>query len=251
MRKNNSNQQKVAVFDFDGTIFRSSLLIELLEGLIAEGVFPVLARKIYAKQYQNWLNRKGSYEDYIIKVIKTYYRFIKGVKAEKVWKVARKVLAFQKNRTYRFTPRLISRLKKDYYLLAISGSPREMVKSFGMELGFNKTYSRIFEVNKKGYFSGKILYEELITNKGAILKRAVRKGNLTLKSSIGVGDTEDDIPFLKLVEYPIVFNPNFKLYQYAKKKKWPIIVERKDVIYNISGKKLLPEAKNILKNLCG
>jgi len=30
-------KRKVAIFDIDGTIFRSSLLVELLEALIAEG----------------------------------------------------------------------------------------------------------------------------------------------------------------------------------------------------------------------
>ncbi|GAI32477.1 unnamed protein product, partial [marine sediment metagenome] len=34
---------------------------------------------------------------------------------------------------------------------------------------------------------------------------------------VGVGDTESDIAFLKMVEKPICFNPNKKLYQYAKR----------------------------------
>src|SRR3990167_3792943 len=66
-----------------------------------------------------------------------------------------------------------------------------------------------------------------------ILKRAVEKEELTLKNSIGVGDTEADIAFLKLVERPIAFNPNLKLYKYAKKAGWTIVTERKDVIYKI------------------
>jgi len=33
--------KKLAIFDIDGTIFRSSLTIELLESLIEEGVFPL------------------------------------------------------------------------------------------------------------------------------------------------------------------------------------------------------------------
>lgn len=242
-----SEKKKVAIFDLDGTIFRSSLLIELLGGLIEEGIFPEKVRDIYGREFQNWLDRKGPYEDYIEKIIQAYRQFIKGVKTEKVWQVARKVLAFQKNRTYRFTRCLVAKLKRDNYLLAISGSPREMVKQFGKELGFNKTYSRIFEADKKGKFTGRILFEDVVKDKGKILKRAVKKENLTLQGSIGVGDTEIDIPFLKLVEYPIAFNPNFKLYKYAKKKGWQIIIERKDVIYNLGGRKLPAVIKALLK----
>lgn len=246
MKRN--KKKKIAIFDLDGTIFRSSLLIELLEGLIEEGVFPVKAREIYAREFQNWLDRKGPYEDYIEKIIQAYRQFIKGVKAKNVWQVARKVLAFQKNRTYRFTRYLVSKLKKNYYLLAISGSPRAMVKQFGKEFGFDKTYSRIFETDKKGRFTGKILFEEVVKDKGKILERVLEKENLTLRGSIGVGDTEIDIPFLKLVEVPITFNPNFKLYQYAKKRGWQIIIERKDVIYKLGGKKLPAVIKTVFKN---
>jgi len=71
----------------------------------------------------------------------------------------------------------------------------------------------------------------LINDKAKILKRAVEKENLTLKGSVGVGDTESDIAFLKMVEKPICFNPNKKLYIRAKRSGWQIIVERKDVIY--------------------
>ena len=55
-------------------------------------------------------------------------------------------------------------------------------------------------------------------NKAATLRRAVLKEGLTLAGSIGVGDTESDIPFLELVEQPICFNPNAKLYAHAKRR---------------------------------
>ena len=74
---------------------------------------------------------------------------------------------------------------------------------------------------------------DLVSDKAKILQRAVEKEGLTLKGSIGVGDTESDIKFLKLVQRPICFNPNKKLYNHAKSVGWEIVVERKDVIYKI------------------
>ena len=65
------------------------------------------------------------------------------------------------------------------------------------------------------------------------MRRAVEKENLTLQHSIGVGDTETDIPFLEMVAKPICFNPNSKLYRYAKRMKWDVVVERKDVVYEL------------------
>ncbi|MCX7589445.1 MAG: HAD-IB family phosphatase [Patescibacteria group bacterium] len=229
-------KRKFAVFDIDGTVFRSSLLIELVDALIMNGIFSKKVRKIYAKDYQNWLDRKDSYEKYINSVILAFESNIRGVSEKKFNKVCLKVIEFHKNRLYRFSRDLIKKLKnKNYYLLAISHSPMYIVGRFAKQIGFNKVYGRLLE-SKKGKFTGKTLFEDLIFDKSKILLRAVKKENLTFIGSIGVGDTESDIPFLKLVKYPICMNPNIKLYNYAKKYNWTIVVERKDVIYKFGRK---------------
>ena len=51
-----------------------------------------------------------------------------------------------------------------------------------------------------------------------------------------MGDTEGDIPMLSVVENPICFNPNAKLAEVARANGWDIVIERKDVIYEWSGK---------------
>ncbi len=231
------NRKKLAVFDIDGTVFRSSLLIELVDALILEGLFHKKIKNLYIKQYQKWLERKDSYEKYIQAVILAFENNIKGLDEKKFDKVCKKTIDFHKNRLYRFTRDLIKKLKqKNYYLLAISHSPLFVVGRFAKKLGFKKVYGRALEV-KNGKLTGKTLYEDLIWSKAKILKRAIQKENLTLKGSIGVGDTDSDIPFLKMVQKPICFNPNIKLYKYALRKNWTIIVERKDVIYKF-GKKI-------------
>ena len=72
-----------------------------------------------------------------------------------------------------------------------------------------------------------------VHDKASILKRAMEKENLMLEHSIGVGDTESDIAFLEMVAQPICFNPNKKLYRYAKRMGWKVVVERKDVVYEL------------------
>ena len=75
--------------------------------------------------------------------------------------------------------------------------------------------------------------DHLILNKANVLKRAVEKEGLTIAHSIGIGDTESDIPFLEVVARPVCFNPNMKLYRHARRMKWKVVVERKDVIYEL------------------
>ncbi len=226
--------KKVAIFDVDGTIFRSSLLIEVTEALVQEGLFPPSTRGEYARAYKKWSDRKGSYENYLKAVVSSFEKHIKRIKQDDFIKIVESVAKFHKNRVYRHTRALIKKLKKQkYFLLAISGSPFELVSRFCLGWGFDKVYGRVFEVDKNKKYTGRILREELISDKEQILKRAIKKENLTLAGSIGVGDSEVDIAFLKMVENPICFNPNKKLFAAAKKAGWKVVVERKDVVYNI------------------
>ncbi|MHB8652052.1 MAG: HAD family hydrolase [Minisyncoccota bacterium] len=226
--------RKVAVFDIDGTIFRSSLTIELVEQLIVRGVFPPDAREEFEHDHKRWIDREGEYQAYIEAVVATFMRYLKGVHYGDFKDAAEEVIAIQQNHVYRYTRDLIKTLNTDeYYLLAISHSPKAILEVFCKAYGFDKVYGKIYETGETGRFTGIILEEHLIANKANILKRVIEKEGLTLEGSFGVGDTETDISMLELVENPICFNPNGKLYRYAKLNAWKVVVERKDVVYEI------------------
>jgi HAD superfamily phosphoserine phosphatase-like hydrolase len=225
---------KVAIFDVDGTIFRSSLLIQVVNALIESGSFPPETRRIYEHEYSKWLDREGDYESYIDAVVKAFRAHLRGVHYSALVEAAEKVVEEQWKHTYRYTRDLIKELKeKDYFLLAVSHSPKTVLDKFCPRIGFDKAYGIIYEIGPQDLFTGVVVDEHLIYNKANIVKRAVEKEGLTLSDSIGVGDTESDVPFLEMVAKPICFNPNAKLYRHAKRLGWEVKVERKDVIYDI------------------
>jgi len=82
-------------------------------------------------------------------------------------------------------------------------------------------------------YTGQSDYEP-VKNKGSLVKQYVYEHNLTLEGSYGMGDTESDASFLELVDNPIAFNPNDNLKEIAQKKGWRIVVEKKDVVYDIT-----------------
>lgn len=225
-------QRKVAMFDVDGTIFRSSLLIELVEELVHEKIFPENARELYIKQRQKWLDREGDYGAYIEAMVAAFQKHLKGVHYGDVADAAERVVSMRWKQVYCYTRDLLTELREEgYFLLAISHSPKTMLDKFCPRLGFDKVYGTIYEIGPEGRFTGGIIDQHLIANKANVVRRAVEKENLTLKRSIGVGDTESDIPFLELVARPICFNPNAKLYRHARRLGWKVVVERKDVVY--------------------
>jgi len=225
-------KKRIAIFDIDGTVFRSSLLRELMEGLITFGAFPSDAHEHYVHAYVRWLDRKSSYHLYHKSLVGAYQRHVRGVHKNIVRDVANHVLDFHGHRIYHYTKKLVRQLKKQgFYLVAISGSPQDIVEPFAKNCGFNKVYGRLFTTNKDGRFTGNISNQKGIEKKDVILHRILKEEGLALEGSVGVGDTNHDISFLKLVSRPIAFNPDEKLYRYAKKNRWEIIIERKDVIY--------------------
>ncbi len=227
-----AKKKKIAIFDIDGTLFRSSLLVELVEELVRQKHFPEKARTQYAKAYRKWNDRTGSYEDFIDALVKSFMRHIKGVSYSDFYEVSRVVSALHSGKVYSYTKKLIAdHKKKGYYILAISQSPKAILDMFCKSYGFDKVYGRFYELGPQDKFTGEVTDLHMIGNKANIVKRVLEKENVSLKGSVGVGDTEGDISFLEMVDNPICFNPNKSLYKHAKRNKWEVVVERKDVIY--------------------
>lgn len=229
------SERPVAFFDIDGTVFRSSLLIEVVEALVAEDVFPLEAREGYLVERQAWEARSGSYEAYIAAVVESFKQHIKGVHYGTLADIGRAVVARESRRVYRYTRDLLADLKSDgYYLVAISHSPKTVVDSFCANYGFDKVYGHIYEIGPSDCFTGAQTESYLLENKANIVRRVLdRETGLTRTGSVAVGDTRADIPMLELVEQPTCFNPNQALYEHAQRMRWPVVVERKDVVYEL------------------
>jgi HAD superfamily hydrolase (TIGR01490 family) len=226
--------KKVAFFDIDGTVFRSSLLVELVEKLIDEGVFPASAREEYTDQFRNWRDREGEYGLYIGAVVRAYMKHIKGVHYGDLADIGKIVVAQQSKHIYRYTRDLIKELKaQNYFIVAISQSPKTILDEFCRAYGFDKVYGRIYEIGPQDRFTGEMTDVHLVENKANIVARVLEKEDVQKADSIGVGDTEGDIPLLQSVEKPICFNPNSSLFKHAQKVGWKVVVERKDVIYDL------------------
>jgi phosphoserine phosphatase len=130
--------------------------------------------------------------------------------------------------TYRYTRDLIKSLQKTHFLIAISKSPQAVVRKFAEHWGFDDYDASNYE-HKNGIYTGICSTDD--RHKDVILNELIAKHDLSLAGSIGVGDSEGDIPLLNLMEHPIAFNPNARLYAEAIGSGWQVVVERKDVIY--------------------
>jgi HAD superfamily phosphoserine phosphatase-like hydrolase len=225
-------KKKLAIFDIDGTIFRKNLHFELLDELVYMHILDESVRRDLVMAYGHWLNHEGTYEEYRDKLVSLYSLYIKGCKRTDIIDAAKIVARFHSKRTYIFSRDLIAKLSHDHIMLMISGSPLEIVKEYANIFKFDAYYGSVYEVDTEEAYTGKAVFEPT-RDKGAVVEQYAIENGLTLEGSIGIGDTESDVSFLALVEQPIAFNPNINLKKIAEKEGWRIVVEKKDVIYEI------------------
>jgi len=230
-----NKKQKIAIFDIDGTIFRKNLQFELINELSWMDIFPRRVRNQIVTLYTNWLEHSGTYEQYRLGLVELYEKYIPGCKLADIERASNVVVSFHQDRTYVFAEQMIAKLRKEnYHLIAVSGSPVEIVREYDkLHLKFDAVFGSVYALNEKGVYTGESQYEP-VKNKGNLVKQYVYEHDLTLEDSYGMGDTESDASFLDIVANPIAFNPNENLKAIAQEKGWRIVVEKKDVVYDIS-----------------
>lgn len=228
-------KKKLAIFDIDGTIFRKNLHFELINELSWLGAFPDTVRKELTRVYSDWLAHEGTYEEYRRALVELYAEHIKGCGEDVVREACRILVPFHAKRTYIFAEELIRKFRKErYHLIAVSGSPIEVVEEYNEKyLKFDFVYGSVYGKDDNGFYTGEALFEPS-KGKGDIVKQYVYEHGLSFDGSYGIGDTESDIGFLELVDHPVAFNPNQNLLDAADRHGWKVVVEKKDVVYEIN-----------------
>lgn len=226
-----------AVFDIDGTLIRWQLYHAVADKLAKQGALNADDFAKVRAARMTWKNRAGeeSFDHYEQALVTLINGAITGISVVALEQAYKEVISEYRDQVYTYTRDLIEQLRRqDYLLFVVSGSQAEIVKLLAEHYGFDDFGGTIYEQNG-GHFTGKST--PLRSNrKPEYLKQLVKKHGATWQGSIGVGDSESDIPMLSLVEQPIAFNPSKKLFQHAKIQGWKIVLERKNMVYKLEPK---------------
>jgi HAD superfamily hydrolase (TIGR01490 family) len=225
---------KIAVFDIDGTVYREAMSFIVAEALIEKFDFPE-EEKLLADARHAYKSR-GSTEAYWVynkTILEVFKKVLLRTTPTQLSEVIAGLLSSKQDYCYAYTTQLIRQLKDEgRTLIAISGSIANIVEPFAKSIGFDFVVASGLEV-VDGKFTGERATETK-HGKDQILRDLVAEHGLTLAESIGVGDTHRDISMLAATEQPIAFNPNAALYEEAQKRGWNIVLERKNMIYELT-----------------
>lgn len=224
--------KRLAVFDLDGTFFRWQLFHELVFELKDRGLFTNDIALDLDQAFIQWQSRDLGWNDYEHHVVQAIRQHISHISPADFVNAAHAIVDRSGHKIYNFTKQLAQQLKaNDYHLLALTGSYQEVAEPFTRRYGFDDCIGAVLE-QKDGKFTGNVL-RETYSNKAALVKEYASTHGLSLDHSVIIGDSGGDISMLKLAARPIAFNPSEELLDEALKRGWEIVIERKNIAYNL------------------
>jgi HAD superfamily hydrolase (TIGR01490 family) len=236
-------KNRAAFFDIDGTFYRDSLLIEHFKRMIKyEIISPSVWHEQVKHTFQDWDKRQGNYDVYLLDVSKIYVEHLTNVSKEDIEFIAKQVIRLKADRVYKYTRKQIKwHLENGDKVIFISGSPDFLVSKMAEKYHATDYRGSTYHIDEKGFFNGKVQPMWDSVNKEKTIQEMVEKHEIDLTQSYAYGDTNGDITMFKYVGNPVAINPAKELLtaitdQEDLRNKIRIIVERKDVIYQIDPK---------------
>ena len=225
--------KRFAVFDIDGTLIRWQLYHAVADEFLELGFVSPSAYDSVKTARMQWKRRaaKNNFKTYEAELIRVYEEVLKNITTDQFEAAAKKVFGEYRDQTYIYTRQLIKELKaKDYLLFAISGSQTEIVELVARHYGFDDFLGTVYERDGQKFTGRSTFYG---AKKDQALKTLVAKHFVDFKDSIGIGDSKSDAAMMRLVDQPIAFNPDKDLFECAKAANWKIVIERKNMVYEL------------------
>ena len=187
-----------AFFDIDGTVYREGLITEVFKKLVKYEI--IQGEKWYNEvrpEFVRWDKRQGDYDNYLLKMVDIYMDAIKGLKKDQIDFIAKRVVE----------------QKGDF-----RGS--------------------IYVQDEHNMYTGDVIPMWDSESKQKAINELVKLYDIELDKSYAYGDTAGDYTMLNMVGNPYCMNPTKELLgkvinDESLKKKVNVIVERKDVTYNL------------------
>lgn len=229
-----------AFFDLDGTLYREGLITEVFKKMVKyEIIGPERWYNDVRQDFMRWDRRQGDYDDYLLKMVDIYVEAIKGLQKYRMEYIAKKIVEQKGDRVYTFTRDRIKWHKdNNHVLIIISGSPSELVGEMAKKYGFTDYIGAQYTSDENCIYTGDVIPMWDSISKEKAINNFVKKYDIDLEQSYAYGDTAGDYTMFKKVRHPYCMNPTKELLQKVIKdreliEKVNVIVERKDVIYNL------------------
>lgn len=219
---------KLAVFDFNGTIFPKETIPFLLDCWKKYRYPKYNLYKLYLlliplilKYKYPFLSRKSK-EEIKVEFMHKFVNIFHGMNKKEIDDYFLKV---EKDAKQYYNKEIIEKIpdfkEENYELVLLSGAFYELLKIVGNSLQFDEVIGssilkdRFNEIDKFSVLSGSLKLE--------VLKIKYASEDVNWDSSYAFADSIDDLSLLESIGNPVVVDPDQKLLNIAKKRNWEII----------------------------
>lgn len=230
-----------AFFDIDGTLYREGLITEVFKKFITHELVDASKWHDEVKpSFMKYDRRQGEYDDYLNKMVDIYKQTLIGLSNVHILHIANTVIQQKGERVYTFTrDQILNHKKNGNMVIAISGSPLELVEAMAKKYQFDDCRGTIYVTDKEGKYTGEVVPMWDHKSKKKALLELAEQYDIDLENSYAYGDTTGDFTMFELVGHPYAINPTKELIEKIKSseevsKKITIIVERKNMIYKMN-----------------
>ena len=222
-----------AAFDIDGTLIRWQLFHAIVKKLTDYKTLSPSEYNQMEELFDKWKSRSApdAFHQYENALLATWSAILQHVPYSAYVEAVDESFNEHKDYVYRYTRDLIANLKQQgYFLIAISGSQQEAIDKVAEYYDFDVAIGSQWAV-KGDIFTGERFSP--VDDKGTTLCDLASEHKLSFEGSWAVGDSASDSKMMELAENPVAFNPDQSLLKIATEQGWPIVVERKNVIYRL------------------
>lgn len=215
--------ERLALFDFDNVIYRGHSVFDIIQAQEQDNFIKSGVWSAVDEQLQRYKKQEASYKEAADKMLEAWAKGLQGKGYQEAVDYVQNYFNNNPNKFFGWFEEVRLSLK-NYEIFIVSTNYQFIAEAVTNRFNLQGYVSSEAEVSGD-IFTGKVA-KSLAGGKGEISSLLERYPKAR---SLAVGDSENDIEMLELVEIPVCFQPDEKLRIVAIDKNW-IIVDENSVL---------------------
>lgn len=215
---------KVAIFDFDGTIYQHETFTLLMDYLKEHPEY----RDSYKPFYQSIVLPYFAYKFRIYPELKMkanlMQKYLNIFKGESLVEIEQFFSGLVPNMVGDFHPLVMERLERHQqngdYIMVVSGAFLPLLKQVLKEMPINKIIGTEIPSHDNLFDHTKAIDHIQAERKTVAIQEALASHSVDWENSFAYGDSLADYPVLKMVGNPVAVCPEPRLLEIANKRQW-------------------------------
>lgn len=218
---------KLAIFDFDGTIYKEETFDLFMNHLKEQPKFAKRYQQFYASIlfpymcYKLRLYPEGKMKE---NLMKKYLNALSGYTEAEIRAFFDEAAVYMKDA---FHTEIVKRLKQHadngMYTMIVSGAYTPVLETAVTHLPVDKIIGTDIPFTNDTYEAISPIYHVQSIRKKVVVQDHLHGKNIDWENSYAYGDSYSDLPVLDLVGNPVAVKPDGKLRHIAMRKQWEII----------------------------